>query len=52
MKNQIYLDFSEVQPTFDEVKGTAIWMNCQILCIKKSAYISQALFKKVVYDCI
>jgi len=22
MKNQKYLDFSEVQPTFDEVKGT------------------------------
>ena len=22
MKNQIYLDFSEVQPTFDEVRGT------------------------------
>ena len=52
MKNQIYLDFSEVQPTFDEVKGSAIRMNCQILCIKKSAYITQALFKKVVYDCI
>jgi hypothetical protein len=29
-KNQIYLDFSEMQPTFDKVKGSANRANNQI----------------------